>query len=195
MAYEEKPKDGADAKKKGKDGDEVAKGPIVIMGMGLPLFLLCVLNLVGTAGAAGYIYYVKLIYHPPLMTEQKVSQKIIDANEKQQKLALADQEKNFILTLPKMNINLRGKVGGSRSHFATVTVALKCSNDECMEDLKMMSVKASDLIQSLIGSRSHRELSVSSASFRLKHEITKIANSLVFRGTVTDTFFSNYLIQ
>jgi flagellar FliL protein len=129
-----------------------------------------------------------------VITEKATKEEIKKTSELEEKQKLAADGAVRIINLPEMNINLRSRVGG-RNHYATISIAMKCNNDACMEEMKALRVKVEDTIQTMISSRSYAELTMSEASFRLKHEITRSVNSLLKNGTVTDTFFSDYTVQ
>jgi len=160
-------KDKEPAAEKNKDEEKKPSGPKQIAGLSLPLFGLVALNLLAMLGGFGYIFYAKLAYKAPVITEAESKAAIKMNSEKEEKAKLAADGVVRIISFPEMNINLRPKVGG-RNHYATVTIALKCNNDICMNEVKHLKVKVEDTIQTLISSRSHTELTVSEASFRLK---------------------------
>lgn len=185
---------GTAAEKPKKDGAEAEAGPKLIMGMTVPVLALVALNFLVMSGGVGYIYYIRLVYKPPVITESVTKAEIKKTVEAEEKKRLGADGEFRLISLPEMNINLRSRVGG-RNHYATVTIGLKCNNDACMQQVKTLRVKLEDAIQTLIASRSYAELTMSEASYRLKHEITKTVNSIIEEGTVTDTFFSDYTIQ
>src|SRR3989344_3618532 len=181
MAEKEKPT------QKERDGDEVPAGPKQLFGMPLPMALFVVLNVVTVVGGFVSIYYWKMIYKPPVITEAASKLQIKTDSELEEKKKLAADGALRIVQLPEMNVNLRSKVGG-RNHYATLTIAMKCNNDPCMEEMKALRVKVEDTIQSMISVRSYAELTMSEASFRLKHEITRAVNGVLRRGTITETY-------
>lgn len=187
----------APAAKGGGDKDEEGEapaGPKLILGFKLPAFLLIVLNFLTMAGGFGFVYYWKMVYKPPVITEASSKAQIKKDSELEEKKKLQADGELRMVQLPEMNINLRSKVGG-RNHYATLTIAMKCNNDACMEEMKNLRVKVEDTIQTIISARSYQELTMSEASFRLKHEITRSVNTLLKKGTITDTFFSDYTVQ
>ena len=173
---------------------EEPSGPKMILGLPLPILGLVAANVLVMLGGFGFIYYWKLVYKPPVITEVATKAEIKKVSELEEKQKIAADGAVRIVNLPEMNINLRSKVGG-RNHYATIAIAMKCNNDACMEEMRALRVKVEDTIQTIISSRSYAELTMSEASFRLKHEITRSVNSLLKNGTVTDTFFSDYTVQ
>ncbi len=179
---------------KSDDGEEAPRGPMMIMGQSLPVFLLIVLNVICVSGGLGYIYYMKKVYKSPIVKERQELEKIRAAARKEREALLAVDGQVRILRLPEMNVNLRTQVGG-KNHYANFAVALACNNQVCMDELKVFRAKIEDEIQTLVGTRSFNELSMGESIYRLKHSITKKVNSVIREGTVTDTFFYSYLVQ
>lgn len=185
----------AEEKKSGAKGEEEAPAaPRKILGLGLPQFLLVVVNLIAVGGSFGLVYHTKFVHKPPVITETQSRVAIKKETQAAEQKKLAADGELYIFTLPEMNVNLRSRVGG-RNHYATLTVALKCNNAACEKEIETLRVKVEDVVQSLVAARSHTELSMSEASFRLKHEITRSVNALLKEGTITDTFFTDYTIQ
>lgn len=180
---------------KGGDEDEApARGPIIILGLKLPVFLLIVLNVLVTSGGLGYVYYMKKIYQSPVIKEMEERKKIQAAAKAEREAFLAVDGEVRILQLPEMNVNLRTQVGG-KNHYASFAIALECNNEACMAELKAFRARIEDEVQNLLSSRSFNELSMGESIYRLKHAITKKVNAIIRQGTVTDTYFYKYLIQ
>src|SRR3989344_1062571 len=115
----------AGASKADDSEKELPSGPKVIMGLHLPIFVLVALNIVCVVGGFGFIYYWKMIYKPPVITEAASKLQIKTKSELEEKKKLAADGALRIVQLPEMNVNLRSKVGG-RNHYATLTIAMKC---------------------------------------------------------------------
>lgn len=176
------------------DDEAKPRGPIIIMGMSLPVFILIALNLLVTTGALGYVYYMKKVYKSPIVKEREERAKIQASAKAERDAFLAVDGQVRILRLPEMNVNLRTQVGG-KNHYASFAVALECNNEACMTELKSYRAKIEDEIQGLVGARSFNELSMGESIYRLKHDITQKVNTIIRQGTVTDTFFYSYLVQ
>lgn len=182
-----------DIKAGGGGGAEAEKPPMRIAGLSLPVFILALLNFLVMAGGLGAVVYFRLIYKPPIITEQMAMQEVEKENNKV-KEAEAELDTRKTLDLPPLIINLRTERGG-KNHYASVKVVIECSNEACFQELTDAKPQLLDSVQSTIAKRSYSELIQGYTKFRIRHEITRLANSITTQGDVTNAYFSQFTVQ
>lgn len=188
MAEEEENQEGG--------GGEEVKKPLRIAGLSLPLLILALLNILIMLGGMGAVVYFRLLYQPPVITNtqaikdiEKVEKKKVVSKEDQ-----ADLIDRVAVPLPNLIINLRTQQGG-KNRYASVNIVLECSNQACSDEINNLKPKLLDSIRMAVAKRSYAELVQSNTKFRMKHEITRLANSLIEGGNVTNTYFSQFIVQ
>jgi flagellar protein FliL len=182
----------ADEKVAAEGGAEAPAGPKLIMGMPLPIFILIAVNSLVMIGGIGFVYYVKFVHKPPMVTEEKV---VAEIKKKVEKTAAAE-DPNAIFTenFAEMTINLRTTPGGA-NHYATVEVALECNSEVCLGQVKSNKTKIEDAIRMGVSGKSFTELNSLETKFRLKHELLKQINTYLKNTTVTNLYFTNFIVQ
>lgn len=166
------------------------KTPSKFFGLSPLILLFTAINLVATLGSFSYILYTYRLSKPEELMESMVTKKILNTIKN-----TSSAKDIHIFTLPKMNINLRTPKGTNYFRYANITVALRCNNSKCLEDLEAIRVKVEDLVQTIISQKNHLELNNSESTVRLKYDITRKVNEILRKGMVTETYFSNYIIQ
>ncbi len=170
---------------------EEEKKPFIILGLSAPVFFLALFNIIIVLGGVSYIFYTQIIY------QQEPSKEMDAAKDLERKVDMGAlvEDTVHIVTLPEMNVNLKGRRGSKRFHYANLEVSLRCNNKRCLEEVEAIQVKIEDLIHSVIASKSYLELTNSEPSALIRHSITKGINKLLKTGTVMETYFSNYTVQ
>lgn len=169
---------------------EAPAGPKMILGMTIPVLALVAVNLLMMLAGLGYIIFVSLLYTPNPITDEVATQEI---SKNAAKKAGADGNIH-IEPLSALTINLK-VISGGKNHFATVTAAVECSNEECIQQVKAYKTKIEDLVQDKISTKSFTELNALETRFRLRHEILEEANTYITEGTITNIYFDEFVIQ
>jgi len=182
----------ADEKKEGEEA-EAPKGPKLIMGLPLVIFIFLALNVVIMLGGTGYIVWAMLLFKKPPITNTQVVTEIQKKVEKKLPSVVSNGEL-FIENYAEMTVNLRSQTGG-KNHYATVEVSLACATENCQNQVKGIKAKVEDTVQSAIAARSYTELNSLETKFRLKHEITQKVNSFLKDAAIVDVYFQNFVVQ
>ncbi|MCO5142797.1 MAG: flagellar basal body-associated FliL family protein [Oligoflexia bacterium] len=169
---------------------EAPKGPKMIMGLPLISFLLLAINTLIVLGGFGYIYWVSLVYKPPMITEHAAQEEIKKSVQK----AVEVGEAYLVEQYQERTITLTGPKGG-KLHYALIEFALVCGNESCLQQVKSNQAKVDDIVQTAVSRRSYTELSSLEVKFRVKHEITTEINKFLKEAILKDFLFTNFIIQ
>lgn len=176
--------------KKEATAAEVPKGPKIIMGLPLISFLILAINSLVLLGGFGYVYWVSMIYKPPMITEHVAQEEI----KKVAKKAVEIGDEYLIDAHQERTITLSG-AKGAKLHYAVIEFALVCGNESCLQQVKLNKAKVDDIVQTALGRRTYTELGSLEIKFRVKHEIITEINGFLKDTVLKDFLFTNFLIQ
>ncbi|MCX7984343.1 MAG: flagellar basal body-associated FliL family protein [Bacteroidetes bacterium] len=101
-------------------------------------------------------------------------------------------ETGKIFVVKDMIVNPAGTNG---SRYLLVTVGLEASSSKVYDELQQKEVQVCDVLNALFASKTLWELIDVTKRETLRKEVAKRTSALLTNGTVTNVYFSKYIIQ
>jgi flagellar basal body-associated protein FliL len=181
-----------------------------------PLALLVVLiNTLALLGAMGYLYYTRMIYKRPAITETEEREKLEKQHIKRVR-TLNPGQMNF----ESMTINIRDKApepanadgsapaapsGTAKLRYVTLSFTLETRNEDLVETLTPFKAKIVDRVISIIGRKSYYELTTVQGRYLVRTQITDAVNDLLesiqkkkdeeWEAPLTNVYFNQFTVQ
>jgi flagellar basal body-associated protein FliL len=172
--------------------------------------LLTIANTIIILGAAGFLYYSKLLYKRPAITEEKERERLVTLSA-----TPAPPAQPIFIHFEPLTINILGNTekiksepgfGGEipgKIHYVTFEINLEINDGNqkaLLEEIKPLLI---DKMITLLGKKTYYELSQVQGRYILRSQILESANELVRAHTqsaltddlITHAYFSQFIIQ
>ena len=175
----------------------------------LSLFLQ-LLNLLILGAAAGYLYYIKIVYKRPVITEESEKIRLAEAltkaptPETPSLINFAPVTLNILPTGGKAKATTaNGPVAEGKLHYATVGFAVKIRDKNKQATIEELKPFILDKLVSVIGKKSFHELTTVQGRYILASDLVTAINKIVTEHAVTppeselvsDVYFNEFIVQ
>jgi flagellar basal body-associated protein FliL len=156
--------------------------------------VLLLINVLATALAGGTLFYTKVLYKRPEITEQKERKKLVEKKEKKKNL---ETERGIIVFDP-ISINLKPEEGVL--HYVNFKMVLEIFDASQRDLLVTLKPLILDGVIDHIGRLSYSDLVTVQGRFVLKNKIIDLANKAASERKISevafsDVYFESFLIQ
>jgi len=157
----------------------------------VPLLLTVVFALVNLAiigGAAYWIYWIKMVYERPKLTEERLEQRYV-----QEQIDVLEQGQ-VTVPLGEFKVNLKGGEKG-KSSILFVDMNLEIYKKEYKAEVVHDLPKLRDGVIQILAAKVPDQLRTLQGKLFLKDELLNQMNRMVKNGVVKNIYFTSFLIQ
>ena len=179
----------------------------------LPLLMVLVNSLVAFGGI-GALYYFRVLYKRPAITETAEREHIEKTFQKKKENTTYPTIKFEPITIniessatePKGVVKIARRNQG-KLHYATVAFSLEIVEEERKHEIERINSRIIDKVISILGRKSYNELTTVQGRYLLRTQLTDSINEMVFQAgkslnhsydedpLVTNVYFSQFVVQ
>ncbi len=157
--------------------------------------ILALVNSLAAIGALGAIIYTRILFKRPPITEQAERSKLAQKFEgppKDSELA--------IVPFKQITANIAsaasepGKPEG-KLHYATLGYALEARSEDEAFAIEDVKTQFNDALLQLLGKKSFTDLTSVHGRFLLRSEMIQMANRLLEKPSITNVYFTHFVVQ
>jgi flagellar basal body-associated protein FliL len=173
----------------------------------LPL-LLGILNIVVALGAVGFLFYSKVIFKRPQITETGERKRLVKERDR----PVQDSSSTAaVITFDPILVNIESTPGQPRPadgtarqiqgklHYVTVGFGLEIRDEARKEEINILKPVIIDKLISLLGRKPFHELTTVQGRYLLREQILDITNQLTSKKSrdplVANVFFTHFVVQ
>ena len=155
--------------------------------------ILGLLNTVAIAAVLGLFVYTKMVFKRPEITEEKERAKIVAAEAKP-----ASETKHIMIPMEPITVNLDpfiGDDGKQKIHYATLTLTFELRGQTDATAFNQVVPVIMDKVIQNLGKKKFEDLNQVQGRYLFRSQIIEAANEYLGKPSVSEVFFSDFLLQ
>ncbi len=168
-----------------------------------PALLVVLLNSIVLLGATGYLYYTRMVFKRPAITEKNEREKLEKTHEK--KIASINPG---LVNFETMTINIKTSEEPERPpklHYVTTSFSLETREEDLVDGITPLKAHIVDKVISIVGRKSFQELTTVQGRYLLRTQLTDGINELLetfqkknnvdWDPPLTNVYFNQFTVQ
>ncbi len=160
--------------------------------------IVSILNVVVMAGGLAFFYYSKFIFSRPKITEDRERERLAEYYYDPIKKAVPGY-----FTLGPLTVNVGNRLGGDKSHFVALTLAIEVRDEAWVSILEETKEALIDRLIRLVAGKHYTDLVTAQGRYLLQNEIIDFSNEILkprFSELKTDSmvskvYYTAFLVQ
>jgi flagellar basal body-associated protein FliL len=163
----------------------------------LPLIVL-ILSMLSTIAVAGVIYYTRVLYKRPPITESAERKRLLEAAEEAKKLKIKPDAERDWIRFEKFQANLKPKTksdGGLRLYYVNMEFSLQIADKRELQKFEEVRPKFTDELIQTLTKKEFDEITTVQGRYLLRLEMQDLANKLLQAPLITSVEFTQFQAQ